>query len=304
MADNASTDGSVDGLEGDPSVRLIANRRNLGFAVANNRAIGAANGEFILILNNDAVLASDYVRLLVETLQADPRRGSATGKLLRPARPGAPQLIDSTGHIMYRNIWSTNRGEEEPDGPNLDRPDEVFGVCAAAALYRRAMLDDAMVDGEVYDSSFHAYEEDIDLDWRARLRGWTSWYEPRAVAVHERGGSGSWYSTRTQRHIFKNRILMIVKNDAGIQMLPRLPGMMAFTGAKLVQLLLVRPAALLGVWDAIRLIPDAVRKRRLIQQRRVVKPADIERWFVPYPYVRKFRQRRFGRSRRQWISQS
>ncbi|MEO6798016.1 MAG: glycosyltransferase family 2 protein [Candidatus Dormibacter sp.] len=304
VADNASTDGSADQIEHDPTVRLIRNATNLGFAAGNNRAIRAAQGEFVLILNNDAVIAPSYVSVLVRVLASDPTIGSATGKLLRATVGPAGPIIDSTGHVMYRNIWSTNRGEEEPDGATFKEPGEVFGVCAAAALYRRAMLDDVLLEDEVFDSSFFAYLEDVDLDWRARLRGWRSWYEPTAVGVHARGGTGAWFSTRIQRHIFKNRILMIIKNDGGPGLLRRLPGMIAFTGAKLLQLTLMRPAALLGTVDAVRLIPQAVRKRRVIQARRTIPSDALETWFEPYPYRRKLRQGRFGRSRRQWISQS
>src|SRR5207249_51848 len=131
--------------------------------------------------------------------------------------------IDSAGHVMYRNLWPTNRGEGEPDDPEFDRSAEVFGVCAAAGLYRRLMLDDIAIDGEIFDSSFFAYQEDVDVDWRARLRGWRSWYEANAIAMHERGGTGLWFSSAIQRHILKNRILMGIKNDGGPYLYRRLP---------------------------------------------------------------------------------
>ena len=107
-----------------------------------------------------------------------------------------------------------------------------------------------------------------------------------------------------QRHILKNRLLMIIKNDGGSGMWRRSPGMVAFTGAKALQLLLSRPAALMGFIDTVRLLPSALRKRRQVQDRRTVRPAAIEPWFQPYPYVRKLREGRLGRSRRQWTSPS
>lgn len=301
VVDNGSIDGSAEIAARDESVRLIRNPTNLGFAVANNLGIDAAGGEFVLLLNYDVRLRPDYVRLLVGRLRQDESLGSVSGKLLR-AEP--PDLIDSTGHVMYRNVWPTNRGEDEPDGPAHDAPGEVFGVCAAAGLYRRAMLDDVRVNGEILDGSFFAYLEDVDLDWRARSRGWRSWYEPRAGAIHARSGSGAWGSARLQRHILKNRLLLIVKNDGGLGMLARLPGMVAFTGAKAVQLLVTRPAALLGAVDAIRLLPSALGKRRAIQRRRTVPRGEIERFFEPYPYVRKVRQGRILGRRKRWTSPS
>jgi GT2 family glycosyltransferase len=298
VVDNGSIDGSIALLEADESVRLITNTRNLGFAAANNQALQVARGEFVLLLNNDAVLTPEYVGALVADLKSDLRRGSVCGKLLRPAEGSAVAQIDSAGHVMYRNLWPTNRGEGETDGPAFDRSIEVFGVCAAAGLYRRAMLDDVAFNGEVLDSTFFAYLEDVDLDWRAQLRGWHSWYDAGAVAYHQRGGTGLWFSTAIQRHILKNRLLMGIKNEGGPDLYRRLPGIAAFTAAKALQILLTRPGALLGFVDVVRLLPVTLRKRRLIQRNRQVEPSALERWYQPYPYRRKIREGRLGRSRR------
>ncbi|HET9848312.1 MAG TPA: glycosyltransferase family 2 protein [Candidatus Dormibacteraeota bacterium] len=302
VVDNASTDRSADGL--GPDVRLVRNRTNLGFAAGYNGVLAQAAGEFVLLLNYDALIEPGYVRILVEDQRRDPGLGSASGKLRRPARPGETPLIDSAGHVMYRNVWPANRAEDEPDQPAVNLSQEVFGVCAAAALYRTAMLQDVMVDGEVFDSAFFAYLEDADLDWRARLRGWRSWYDPRAVAIHQRGGSGAWFSTRIQRHILKNRLLMIIKNDSGWSFWGRAPAIVAFTAAKGLQLLLNRPAALLGFADVVRLLPRTLRQRRLIQSRRKVPPASIDPWLQPYPYLRKLRSGRLGRARRPPVRES
>jgi GT2 family glycosyltransferase len=304
VVDNGSIDGSPDLVAGRNDVRLICNPENLGFAVANNQALAVAGGEFVLLLNYDAILEPGYISALVACLLADPGRGSASGKLVRPSRDGDTPILDSAGHVMFRNDWATNRGEDEPDRSQYGTAEEVFGVCAAAGLYRRAMLDDVMVDGEVLDSTFFAYLEDVDLDWRARLRGWRSWYEPRAVATHHRSATGGRFSTRIRRHIFKNRILMIIKNDAGRSFFTRLPGIAAFTGAKLLVETLHTPSFLAALWDVARLSPAAWRKRRQVQARRTVAPSSIERWFQPYPYLRKLRQARRRRSQNQWISQS
>jgi GT2 family glycosyltransferase len=304
VVDNGSTDGSAELAAGRTGVRLIKNMANLGFAVANNQALAVAEGEFILLLNYDAILEPGYVQALVTALQLDPRLGSASGKLVRPPAGGRVRRIDSTGHVIYRNVWAINRGEDELDDPVHDHAGEVFGVCAAAGMYRRAMLDDVSVDGEVLDASFFAYLEDVDLDWRAQLRGWRSWYEPKAVAIHHRSASGGLFSVPIQRHIFTNRILMMVKNDGGVSLVARLPGIVAFTGVKLVLGVLRAPGFALATTDVVRLLPSAWRKRRQIQARRLVTASVLDRWFQPYPYLSKIRQRKWRRSRRQWTSQS
>ena len=304
VVDNGSVDGSEQQVADRADLHLIRNSSNLGFAVANNLGLRLARGEFILLLNNDVVLEPGYVAALVGSLRADPLRGSASGKLVRPPQAAGSRRLDSTGHVIFRNVWAMNRGEDEPDGSGHNLAGEVFGVCAAAGLYRRAMLDDVEVAGEILASAFFAYLEDVDLDWRAQLRGWRSWYEPAALAIHHRGGSGGWFSTTIQRHIFKNRILMMIRNDAGVGFFKRLPGIVAFTGAALLLGTLRSPKFLSAVWEALRLAPAAWRQRRLIQAHRTVSPADLEAWFLPYPYLKKLRQGRWRRSRRQWISQS
>ena len=196
-----------------------------------------------------------------------------------------------------------NRGEDEPDQARYNVAGEVFGVCAAAGMYRRAMLDDVKVEGEFLDSSFFSYLEDVDLDWRARLRGWRSWYEPAAVATHHRSASGGLFSVPIQRHIFKNRILMIVKNDGGFSLIKRIPGVVTFTLVRLILGMIRAPRVGLAVIDLLRCLPVALRRRRLVQARRRVSHQVLDSWFLPYPYRSKIRARRAARSRRQWISQ-
>ena len=94
VIDNGSIDGSADQMAGQADVRLIRNGRNLGFAMAYDQAIPSAAGEFILLLNMDALLAPDYVRILVEDMLPDTRLGLASGKLLRPAPDGAENSPD------------------------------------------------------------------------------------------------------------------------------------------------------------------------------------------------------------------
>lgn len=303
VVDNGSIDGSADLVTARGDIEVIRNPANLGFAVANNQALHIALGEFILLLNYDAILGPGYVSALVACLRTDPDRGSATGKLIRPSPVADSPTLDSAGHVMYRNDWAMNRGENEPDHLQYGTAEEVFGVCAAAALYRRSMLNDVMIDGEVLDSTFFAYLEDVDLDWRARLRGWQSWYEPGAVATHHRSATGGRFSTRIQRHIFTNRILMIIKNDGGSSFYARLPGIAAFTGAKLLLGALAAPSFVLAIGDVARLAPVAWRKRRQVQARRKVAPSLVERWFQPYPYLRKLRQARSRGALNQWMSQ-
>jgi GT2 family glycosyltransferase len=289
--DNASSDGSAD-LARRHGARVLASPANVGFAAAANELVRATAGRYLLLLNPDAAPAPDYLERLVAAAEADARIGSATGKLVRPAPPAGPVLLDSTGHVLYRNRAALNRGENEPDRGQYDTAGEVFGVCAAAALYRREMLEDVRIGAEYFAADFFAYLEDVDLDWRARLRGWRAWYEPAAVCVHARGHRGKrrmkypW----ALRHSLKNRYLMMVRNDAAGDVLRDLPAILGMEALRAIEYAVTHPAALRGYVDLLRLLPAAAAARRAIRAGRRPGPSAVRPWLRPYPFRAKLRE--------------
>ncbi len=91
----------------------------------------------------------------------------------------------------------------------------MFGATAAAALYRRAMIDDISLDGEFFDSDFFVYREDADVAWRAQLMGWKCLYAPYARGYHVRKvlpGNRRALPPEINMHSVKNRFLMRIKN--------------------------------------------------------------------------------------------
>ncbi len=165
-------------------------------------------------------------------------------------------------------------------------------ICAAAALYRRAMLEDVRVADEYFDSRFFAYLEDVDLDWRARLLGWTAYYVPAAVAYHERGHKGKrrMKHAGVLRHSLKNRYLMMLKNDRFADLLRDLPAIVGMEALRALDYAVTHPGALRGYADLVRLIGPALRSRRAIQGRRRVAAPALRRWMAPYPFRRKLRE--------------
>jgi GT2 family glycosyltransferase len=290
--DNASGDESA-GLAKRHGADVVLASTNVGFARAVNELIPRTTTPYVLLLNPDAYLRPRYVELLEEAADADPRLGSVTGKLVRPTRHDEVPVLDSTGHVLYRNRVAANRGENEPDRGQLDTAGEVFGVCAAAALYRRAMLEDVRLGSEYFDSRFFLYLEDVDLDWRARLRGWKAWYVPAAVAVHQRGHTGERrrQSALEIQHSLKNRYLMMWRNDRTADVLPDLGAILLTEVLRLLDYGVSNPAALFGYIRALRCLPHALRTRRQIQSRRLVNGAAVRRWLQPYPFASNLRQR-------------
>jgi GT2 family glycosyltransferase len=292
--DNDSTDGSLAlALDHPSQPRVIRSPRNVGFARAVNLGIRSSEAPFMLLLNPDALLTPPYLGRLVAAARSDPAVGSLTGKLLRWEGNAPSNVVDSTGHILLRNRWALDRGEAEVDQGQYDAPGEVFGVCGAAALYRRAMLEDIRVGDEYFSETFFAYLDDVDVGWRARLRGWTAQYVPDAVAYHERGHRGRPWMRNAfiLRHSLKNRYLMMLRNDRLADVARDFPAIAGMEVLRFVDYLLTQPRALGGYVDVVRLLPRVLRERREIQRRRTVPPSDIRGWLHRYPYRRKLREK-------------
>ena len=307
MIDNDSSDGSTEILRefaDDPesrerfagdSPRLIANESNTGFSPALNQGIRESTGDLVMPLNTDIVLEEGFVSSLVSAV-GEEGVGSASGKLLRFPPFGRDNVIDSVGHVIFANRLAENRGEGERGVDCYLEAGETFGTCGAAAMYSRRMLEDVAVAGEYFDEEFFAFWEDLDLDWRARLRGWRCVYEPGAVVYHRRGGAGYRKSLLVEYHNYKNRYLMIVKNDSVRQLLKNLPGIIITDVLKAGALFIRCPRALLSLGEVARLMPGMLRKRRIIQGRRVVPASEMEVWFKPFDYPRWIRRNLLGRS--------
>ena len=236
-------------------------------------------------------MAPDYVERILPAFEDD-HVGSVTGKLLRP---GPARLIDSTGHNVFGMGWAENRGEELPDVGN-DREEEIFGVCAAAAAYRLAALTETAIDGEVFDESYFAYIEDVDLDWRLRWLGWKAWYVPGAVGIHHRSSTGGRYTAPIMRHILKNRFLTVMKNYDRPMLMRNLPGIIVFTIVKTIDFARVHPVAALGLVDMARMGPAARRRGRAARQAGRVSGDEMKLWLKPFPWISRVLRRLRGSS--------
>src|SRR6516225_10960544 len=190
VVDNASTDGTkaiLDDFVG--KILVISNTVNVGFAEAQNQAIRASRSEWVLTLNPDVLLDSDFVRHLVDAGELDSSAGAVCGKLLSIGpgfQPLKERRIDSTGIFFTPAMRHFDRGWHELDRGGYNRSEYVFGACAAAALYRRTMIEDVSVNGSFFDPNFFAYREDADVAWRSQLLGWRCIYAPLAVGWHVR----------------------------------------------------------------------------------------------------------------------
>lgn len=206
LVDNGSHDGSVESaiVAYGERLRVIRNRQNEGFARAGNQGMREACGEWIFLLNADAVAHPRAVAELLAFARGRPEVGMLACRVLRH---DAPQFFDSAGLLVYPDGICRCRGWEEKDLGQYDRAEEVLAPHGAAGVYRRAMIEE--IGG--FDERYFAYLEDLDLGMRGQLRGWTCWYVPTAVATHRKSTSWGNYSKAKAYHVERNRIWNLVK---------------------------------------------------------------------------------------------
>ncbi|WP_052953983.1 glycosyltransferase family 2 protein [Clostridium sp. C8] len=228
--DNQSSDNSFEYIKEEYSsknILLIKNDVNNGYAGAANQGIKLSKGKYVMILNPDIIMEDDFIEKMYGFIESDEGIGALSGKLLKYDFKNDKKLnyIDSTGIIMFKSTRCIDRGQNEEDLGQYDKTEQVFGVCGAAPLYRREVLEKVKVLDEYFDEDFFAYKEDIDLSWRINLAGFKNMYYHKAIAYHGRGLGGSrggiikFIKNRKKQSEFlrgislRNHIMMIWKND-------------------------------------------------------------------------------------------
>ncbi len=294
VVDNGSHDDSVALARATlPAAEVLALAHNTGFAHANNVGIWHAlrrGCEAVLVLNNDTRVAPGALAALAAAV--DPAAGVAMAapKVLLVA----DGTIDATGQRITRDGFAKCADAGRP-AAECTATAERFSPYGAAAFYHRRLLEDIAADGEWFDEDFRFYCEELDLGWRARLRGWSCTFVPAAVVHHHRGGTAGQYSELLAYYTSRNTLFNVLKNYPG------------WYAGRALLLSLVRPlvlaiglaarrgpahhlgkrtpprrlaSILLRAWvDAVRGAPRMLEKRRRIQARRVVPPEEVARWF-------------------------
>lgn len=208
VVDNASTDDSVAMVrERFPRVRLVENAENEGFARANNRGVGLARGDHVLLLNTDAFLAPGALRALMELAECKPNAGLVGAQLRNPdgtfqashtAFPTLRQeflILSGLGRALWRP-WYPSYGPDE-GAPRM--ADYVEGACM---LVRRAAY--LAVGG--FDEEYFMYAEDVDLCRALCDAGWEVWYQPAAVVTHLGGGSSLHRKPEREGDLYRSRV--------------------------------------------------------------------------------------------------
>ena len=286
VIDNASTDGTCDILERfERRCLVVYNEENIGFAAAQNQAIALARGDWVLTLNPDVLLLSNFVTSLMATAAMDRRVGTVCGKLLLADASfdiEGSQKLDSTGMYFTPMLRHKDRGCLETHNGNYRQYEYVFGATAAAACYRREMIEDISVEGEFFDSDFFTYREDADVAWRAQLLGWRCLFDPLAAGYHVRKlrpGMRSELPAEINMHSVKNRFLMRIKNITPGLYLRNFLSITVRDVGVVAYCLLIEWTSLPAFYYLVRDFRSVMRKRRIIQARRRVGDSYMARWF-------------------------
>lgn len=272
LVDNASQDGTVALVqEKFPWVELVALPENRGTAGGHNAGLARATSKYIVTLNNDAYPRPNWLEALVTALEAAPAYAFAACRLLQA---GDTTRLDSAGDGYDVLMGGVMLGHGEKDGERWSRPREVFSATGGAAIYRRELFD--TVGG--FDEHLFMYSDDIDLAFRARLQGYRCLYVPSAIAIHEGGGTIGRLSPRQIRFIYRNRMIVHLKNMPGGILRKTWPALLR-TWAGAIRHAPHVAAALRGTTEAWLHLPTTLRQRRSIQQTRRVTDKEVMSWF-------------------------
>ena len=301
VADNGSSDGSLAHLrEQYPQVRVIDLERNLEFARGYNAALAQVDSAWVALINNDTTLEPDWLEQLLNAAAGRPRAAILGGKLLFQAVGSGGRVLQSAGASFTDAGTGFEIGWGQPDEGQYDQARPVGAIPGAAMLVRRAVF--AELGG--FDGGYGAYLEDVDLCWRAWLRGYTVEYVPGAVAYHQYGASGGGRASPYRiRLMQRNRLATMVKNlEAGS--LPRAVAVSAaYDGYRVLEYLArgqgqsvkALTGGTLAFWRAL---PEILRARAGVQAGRELNDAELRRRGLLAPALTAFREyRRLDRVR-------
>lgn len=207
VVDNASSDATAARLRRDhPAIRLLANKKNLGFAGGNNAGIRTAldeGADYVYLLNHDTEVALDFLAEAVKVAEADEKIAAVQSLLLlHPAK----DLINSAGNAIHFLGFGYCRDYRRPAaGWRHTGIREIAYASGAAVLYRASALRQA----GLFDEELFLYHEDLDLGWRLRLAGFSNVLAPHSVVYHKYEFSRS---IAKYYYMERNRYIVLFKN--------------------------------------------------------------------------------------------
>ena len=258
VVDNASSDGSPEMVSREfPEAQLIVNSRNVGFAGGNNQAIVVSRGDYVLLLNSDAVLLPDAAASLVGYLERHPASAAAGAQLLNPDGSFQWSYADYPSFGGEMLLATKLAGLVRPAYPSYPESESQIErtadwVSGACMLVRRSVIEQV----GLLDDGYFMYTEETDWCYRMRQAGWSVGYVPKAKVLHWGGQSASAAPERKRSQVYLSKWRFFQKHHGRL------------TAAAFRLAIQVASAAKLLAWSAAALIP---RRARSEQARRQVR---------------------------------
>ncbi len=277
VVDNGSTDHSVTMIRNEfPEVNVAESPVNLGFAAGCNLGISNSESPYVALLNNDAEVTAGWLTPLAELAESDPAIAAVQPKILSIHNRQKFDYCGAAGGEMdifgYPFAWGRLFDMIEKDQKRYDQVRQIFWATGAAKLIRRAAINRV----GLFDETFFAHMEEIDLDWRMQLAGYKIKVQPASVVYHQTGGTLA--QERIQKMILnhRNNILMVIKNYQWFTLIWILP--VRF----LLELMTIAVSPLRGDWKrsfavirglaaTLRFWPHLIKEKKKIAQFRIMK---------------------------------
>ena len=162
VVDNGSSDGSQEFVrEHFPQAKLVCLKQNYGFCRAVNEGIARAESPYVILLNNDTEVKTDFSRRLLDAIKEDPGRFSCAAKMIQYQNR---TCLDNAGDFYCALGWGMTRGKGKPS-ERYSSAGRIFSSCAGAAIYRK----DLVIRLGGFDEAHFAYLEDMDISYRAKI---------------------------------------------------------------------------------------------------------------------------------------
>ncbi len=213
VADNGSTDSSVSWLSQHySSVRCIVLEKNYGFAKGYNEALKQVESDYYVLLNSDVEVGPDWIRPMVQLLEAQPEIAACQPKILAYADHASFEYAGGAGGWLDKYGYPFAKGRifdvTEKDHGQYDQSEPIFWASGAALFIRSAVFHNA----GGFDEYFFAHQEEIDLCWRIQLMGYKIYSCPDSVVYHVGGGTLPKGNSLKTYLNFRNNRIMLSKN--------------------------------------------------------------------------------------------
>jgi GT2 family glycosyltransferase len=213
VADNASTDDSIQFVQQYfPAIEVIKNNTNEGFAKGYNTALKQVEADYFVLLNSDVEVTPNWIEPIIELMESDDLIAACQPKLLAYANKNKFEYAGASGGWIDFLGYPFMRGRVfdvcENDEGQYNAVQQCFWASGAALFVKAKAYQ--QLNG--LDEYFFAHQEEIDFCWRAQLRGYKIYVQPKSIVYHVGGGTLQKGSNKKTFLNFRNNLIMLFKN--------------------------------------------------------------------------------------------